>query len=717
MRRVAKTLQPALGRWVPPGEPVEVAGNSIPGGLVYVGRHLPTGSGAAEPALIGPDLPVAGSPGRCVVPCGGPELAYHLLSPVARRAYLDWLAGGRRTDVAAGLVLLFCFGLERRILLDGDGEPAAHDELPTLRAECRRLRTRYAADAVLRDALDRLLDLLELLTAPPEAPGTTEPGRVTPMAVRIGLARFAATSTPLPAGWARAWLSRHPSLFPRRSERDCPTEFAGLFTHRYRDRFGDGVIPPGGGAGIRLRYRPASPRLPAVLVCRPDLPDLLAVPGSVREIAGLRDEVAAALDPYRRWLARFPEDKDSLAAVSLLPPELTDSRQGRLGAMRVWSERRLDGRSHSLIDAGDMWNFWAVADPERMTAAEASALLALLARLGLGVEPDVRFGAPPLAPGPAVLFRLGAPAGARPGPRFASAAVIARCAAAVALAGWPVDPPGPTAAALLATTADLAAALRLAPGEDLRLAARLGWLLTTRMDIDRLGRHTGPLTPAEREIAGHYLVTAAVTADPVMGPATVAILTRLYRIVGLDPESVFPRLHERGTGTSPALPRLTVPVAPAPEPRAETTDDPVIIQSDAGRPNGFALPWAASPGPATAGFRLDQDLVTRRVAESGAAAALLHDIFSSEEPDGPPPPVDPAVPGLDRSHSALLRDLAARSSWTRTEFEALASAHGLLPDGALDELNEVALDTAGAPVVEGDATLDVADDVLRELLA
>lgn len=717
MRRVARTLQPALGRWVPPGEPVEVAGHVIPGGLVYLGRHLPTASGAEEPALIGPDLPTARTPGRYVVPSGGPELAYHLLSPVARRAYLDWLAGGRSADVAAGLVLLFCFGLERRMLLDGDAEPAVHDELPTFLAECRRLRARYAADPVLRGALDRLLDLLELLTARPGAPGTTEPERVTPTTVRIGLARFAATSTPLPAGWARAWLSGHPSPAPRRSERDCPAEFARLFTCRYRDRFGDGVIPPTGGAGIRLRYRPVSPALSAVLVCRPDLPDLLAEPRGVREIAGLRDEVTAALDPYRRWLARFPAGRDSLAAVSLLPPELTDSRRGRLGAVRVWAERRLDGRSRSLIDAGDLWTFWAVAAPERMAAEEASALLTLLARLGLGMEPDVRFGAPALAPGPAVLFRLGAPAGAGPGPRFVSAAVIARCAAAVALAAGPVAPAGPTADVLLTTAADLASALRLAPGEDLRLAARLGWLLTTRVDIDRLGRRTGALTPAEREIGGHYLVTVAVTADPVIGPATVAVLTRLYRILGLDPESVFPRLHERATGTTPALPRLGTPVPPVPEPRAETADDPVIIQSDGGRPDGFALPWAASAGPATTGFRLNQDLVTRKVAESGAAAALLHDIFGTEEQESPPQPADPPAPGLDRTYGALLRDLAGRPSWTRAEFEALAATHGLLPDAALDELNEVALDTAGAPVVEGDATLDVADDILRELLA
>jgi hypothetical protein len=55
--------------------------------------------------------------------------------------------------------------------------------------------------------------------------------------------------------------------------------------------------------------------------------------------------------------------------------------------------------------------------------------------------------------------------------------------------------------------------------------------------------------------------------------------------------------------------------------------------------------------------------------------------------------------------------------WTRAEFESLAANHGVLPDGALDLLNEVAIDIVGAPVVEGDTTLTVADDVLLELLA
>jgi hypothetical protein len=733
VRRVVTTPQSASGRWISPGEPAAVGGHVIPGGLFHLGGYLTGESGVVEPALINPGLPVAPSPGRYVVPGRGPELAYHLLSPVARKAYLDWLAGGRRGNVPPGLVLLFCFGLERRVLLDGDDDPAVLREMPALTAEVRRLRARYGAGATaVRDTLDHLLDLLDLLTAPLRAPAAS-PDRESPTAVRTGLARFAVTSTPVPAGWARAWLRCHPSIAPRPSETDCPAEFDRLFTLRYRDRFGPGMIPPSDGAGIRLRYRPANPGLATTLVCRADLPDLLAGPGGIRPLVTLRDEVATALDPYRRWLVRYPQGRDSLAAVPMLPTDLVDARHGRLGAVRVWAERRLDGRPRALIDAGEFWEFWSAATPERMAADEAAALLAVLARLGLGVEPDVRFGAAALAPGPAVLFRLGRPAADRPGPSFPSAAAIARCAAAVASSAGPVSPHDrapfsshdQAMAALLATTADLAAALRLDPGEDLRLAARLGWLLTTRVDIDRLGRQTTMMTAAEREIAGHYLVTVAVTADPVVGPATVAALTRIYRILGLQPELVFQRLHERSTtGLPAALPRVAGP--PIPEPVAEPAgagraDDLVVVQPGGNHPNGYALPWATPAVPPFAGVQLDAALVRRRETESGAAATLLGAIFDAEPQEGPEPAAEPSaepsVAGLDQAHGALLRALAARPSWTREEFVSLATAHGVLPDGALDLLNEVAIDTAGAPVIEGDATLSVTDDILTELLA
>ena len=773
-------------RWVSPGQRVNAGGYPIPGGLVYFGRHARSPAGEIEPALINLDLPVAPVLPTQPPPVG-PNPAYHLLSPAARAAYLGWLAGGRRGVVPAGLVLLFCFGLERRVLVDAGDDLAVHAELPAILAEARRLRARYgeAGGPALRGTLDRLLDLLELLTAPrcyrcdaaganaagplpparpPEmAPPRSGPGqeRPAPMSVRIALAGFAATGTPVPVDWARVWVRYHPSLAPRSAQLRCPAEFDQLFALRYRDRHGAGLVPVDDVPGIRLRYQPANPGLTAALVCREDLPNVLAEPRSTRTLGRLVDVVAAALDPYNRWLARFPAGHGSLAAAALMPPELIDSDRGRLGALRVWAEARLDGRPRAVVEAAEFAEFWSTASRHRMTRDEAAAFIEVLALIGMGLEPDVRFGGPPLADGPVVLFRLG-PAVAVPGPRFRAGSVIARCAAAVASAAGPVEPLGRTGAAVLVTATELAAALRLEPPGETRLAARLAWLLATGVNLDRLARHVASLDPGERDLAGEYLVAVATTADPTLGPATITVLARVYRMLGLDQTLLYRRLHECGiAGPRPpaSTARLGRPAGPEDPDQPESDqpaqqdhppgrDEPVMVRSADPVADGYALPWATTPfatepasepaseraglaervtlpaGPDTppGQVRLDRAAISRKLAESAAGATLLAAIFDedgpAQGPDGPAQGPDGPEPvaGLDPAHSALLRALAARPSWTREEFAVLAGAQGVLPDGALDLLNEIAIDVAGAPVIECGVTLAVDDDVLQELL-
>ncbi len=747
--------------WVPPGGQASAAGYHIPGGMIYVGRHVGAPAGETEPALINPDLPVA----RSAPPPSGRVLveapAYHLISPTARAAYLDWLAGGRRTAVPVGLVLLFCFGLERRVLLDAGTDPAARRELPAITAEVRRLRARYGdgGGPAFRNTMDRFLDLLELLGTRRDVPDAAEPARPpasaderapAPMALRVALARFAATATPVPVAWARTWTRHHPSLALRAAQLRCPEEFDRLFTRRYLDRYGAGLVLPGDVPGIRLRYSPASPGLTTTLVCREDLPDVLSEPRSTRALGALVDGVAAALEPYSRWLARFPEGRGSLAAATLLPAELIDRDRGSLGALRAWAEAYLDGRSRAVVEAAEFAAFWSVTNPHRMARDEAAALAAVLALIGIGIEPDVRFGAPPPADGPAVLFRL-EPTAVRPDPtaiagsgaRFRAAAAIARCVVAVVSAAGPVDPQGAVGARVLATVPELAMPMRLHPSEAPRLAARLAWLLATRVkpvapptggaersprsstvtmrEFDRLGRLTATLSEPERDIAGRYLVSVAAAADPAIGPVTVAALIRVYQILRLDQDQLFRRLHGHSLGTPPDEEPL----------RSDGRDDPVVIRPADPVAGGYPLPWTtAPPPPAEAAptpreVRLDRTAIARKVTESAEVASLLPTVFDADGPAPPDPPgAGPAaradgtdqIPGLDRAHNLLLRVLAARHTWTRDEFAVLAGAHGILPDGALDVLNEAAIETAGAPLIDGDATLAVNDDVLQELL-
>jgi len=710
------------GRWVPHGQRVDVAGHVIPGGLFYVGGYLGGVAGRIEPALINPELPVvSGGPGSTVDDLG-PELAYHLLSPAARGTYLGWLAGGRRAEVPAGLVLLFCFGLERRVLHDAGHRPAARDELPTIAAEVRRLRDRYGREATeLSGPLERLLELLDVLAATRHSPV-----RTTPMALRVELARFAASGTPVPVEWARLWVRHHPLLVPRSAQTQCADEFARLFALRYRHTFGPGLVPPDDLPGLRIRYEPANPGLSPTLVCRDDLPDVLADPRSGRALGVLIDEIAGALDPYRRLVARFPQSRGSLAVAALLPPDLLDADSGRFGALRVWTEARFDGRELAVVDGAEFAAFWPTASPGRMARDEAAALIEVLALLGVGAEPDVRFGAPALAAGPVVLFRSGTPvwnrpAGGpgrsrggvaeaeRPGSEFLAAATIARCAAAVVAAIGPVAPHGTAWVRALDTVADLAAACGVPVAQRPRLTARLGWLLTTGVAIDRLPRRVARLVTAEREVAGGWLISVAAAVAPGLPPAAVAALTRIYRILGLDPALVFRRLHNFSVAGGP--------------------DEPVVVRTADPQRGGFTLPWSDAgtlPGENDTTrdeLRLDPAAIRRKIDESAAVATLLASIFNADpdaDADGAAAVIavdhTDAIAGLDPAHSGLLRALAERPCWTRDEFAALAGAHGVLPDGAIDVLNEVAIDTVGEPVVPDGATLVVDDDVLQELL-
>jgi len=167
-------------------------------------------------------------------------------------------------------------------------------------------------------------------------------------------------------------------------------------------------------------------------------------------------------------------------------------------------------------------------------------------------------------------------------------------------------------------------------------------------------------------------------------------------------------LHERSVGHGANL-------RPVGWPGAQERDAPVVVQVAGAAPNGYALPWAHG------GVPLDRATIGRKIAESHAAATLLGTIFDAGDDDDQTGidghPGAEQIATLDAAHSALLRALAARKSCSRTEFAELAAAHGVLPEGALDVLNDVAIETTGAPVVADGDTLAIDNDVLVELLA
>ncbi len=737
-------------QWTPPGQSAHIAGYDIQGGLIYVGRDLRSGVGTIEPALLNPALPVSRHEPDRQGHDLEPAPSYHLISPAARAAYLAWLAGERRrSDVPIGFVSLFFSGLERRVLVDMTDDPTVRPELPAIAAEVRRLRAVYGpANRSFDSSAGAFLDVLDLLVTSASRPGRGPADQPpaprhdrwpVPMALRLGLARFAVTGTPVPADWARSWAWYHPSLFPRTPQTRCPQEFERLFAVRYTRRFAAGLLPTAAARPpIRIGYQPASPGLDTMILDRPDLPDVLEEPTATRELGALTDSVTDALTPYSRWLARTPGGLGSLAATALLPADLLDLDHGPLQQVLTWAAARLDGRSAAVVDFREFGIFWSTTDPARMSKDEAESLALVLSRVGLGVEPDVRFGGPALAAGPVVLFRLAHEDPSAPTPTYLGAATMLHLAAGIATAHTASGVHLAVDDAVSSIVAELSAEMWVPVAERSRLAARLRWLLTPGSAATRVERRVSALTVAERETAGRFLIGVA-TAGPPVGPETVTALTKAYRLLGLDPDTVYSRLHQRSIEPAgPATPGSgVVPM-----------DGPVVVRRARAGPPGHLLPrtppMAGTPSTGSSDapdrrpragseVRLSQESVTRKAAETEAVAILLAGIFTDDElvasaglPGGRDAAVGAATPHgndaghgpgfLDEAHSRLLSEIATRSSWSRADFARAAAQHGVMPSGALEVINEAAMEAAGEPAVEGDDELVVNNDALRELL-
>lgn len=100
---------------------------------------------------------------------------------------------------------------------------------------------------------------------------------------------------------------------------------------------------------------------------------------------------------------------------------------------------------------------------------------------------------------------------------------------------------------------------------------------------------------------------------------------------------------------------------------------------------------------------------------------LLAGIFIEEEPTASPPQVREPVAsegkfaGLDGAHATLLSLLAESGGLDRQAFEDEARKLRLLPDGAIETINEWGFDRFDEPLVDGDERVSVAEHLRDKL--
>lgn len=704
-KRTRRTVSPE-DCWTPAGREVTVAGYRIPDGLIYVGQGLRAVNGYSgpDPALIDPELPVDRQPGVGPTPFGYYHTSYAQLHPSDRAAYLAWLAGGRRDPrVRLSFVYLYFYGLERRLVADTKHSESAWSDADAIVAEVKRLVETYGNTGSFRQTAANFLQAVSLLRdpstrvydVPPDIPVRNYE---LSLALKIGLGQLSLDRKPVPAQWALAWLRAHPEAHMRTAADRCRKEFDRLFLLRYPELYGEGFTVRPSKRRLWASYYPSSPGLNQVTLPVKEVPDVAELIGPLRKLTEVADVCYQELDAYSRWVGRRPDDRKSLQAQALLPAPLLDDEAGEaLAEFSAGLEALLGNRDMVMINAEKLIEIWAVDAPSKLSKAEAVALGELLMKRGYGLEPDVRFGGPVLSPGPVVLFKD--PTSSPPVrlTKYHAGRVLAQLSLAVGGIGGVTEPQRRYILSHLPALAPVGPVLQR------RLEAHLEWRLATGASLSGVKSRLGILPPQDRPAVGKFLVGVAA-ADGTVSPDEITFLSKVYRLLELPPGDVYSDVH-----SASLAPAALAPVTVRPAKRAR---------------NGYTIP---PEPPSERTLTLDSAQVEAKLADSARASALLEAIFADDDvaptqsADHQPADVAPAgasgIMGLDSAHSSLLRALSEQPVWSRAELLALAAEQGLLPDGAVDAINEAAIEALGEPLLEGDDPIEITTDLLKELSA
>ncbi len=675
----AKQAEPDKG-WIPAGKIVEIAGKSIAGGMIYVGKNLKPasnrhhyGTETADPALINPSLsvnfrrPDHHGQGMSYWP------AYATISPEARAAYLEWLAQGRvSSDAYIGYVFLFFYGLERRVFYDAQKSPEARAEVPDILQEVERLLRLYGHNHSFSGYAYSFLNAARVFYNLPLSEtdfGERYPESY-PLGLKLALARCASQQQAIPSDLAYEWASRM-RRWGTPFER-CQAGVRALFIARYASHYGEGLKVKANKTPIKMEYMPASLSLDRPLsLLNQALPDLTVLSGQpVKGLLELLTSCVQDFEAYSRYLGRNPDAANTLKAKALLPKEalLTEAE---LIQLQSNYQQRLAAEQMIKLTFSDLTASLPFSLADKPDKAEALAFTQLFEKLGFGIEPDIRFSSnKPQADEQIVLFTLPDQSPTEPSPAYTAALSMLQLAVMVSASDGHI-----AQEERAHFQQHMETLLGLTPAEKLRLLACSRWLETqSSHSTTGFKKRLEAFDLSQRQELARFLILIA-NADGRIDPSEIKILKKIYTLLELDPEKVFSDIHAHQT--------------------SET--GPVLVQPSQSSPgHKIPQPRAAEPDP---GFTLDLDLIERKLQQTQEVQNILHAIFEEQtdppaaEPAKQEPVVSPApsdlLEGFDARHSALVRELVAHERWERGMFERLCQPHGLMPEGALENINDV----------------------------
>ncbi|MCH7535756.1 MAG: TerB N-terminal domain-containing protein, partial [Bacteroidetes bacterium] len=522
-----------------------------------------------------------------------------------------------------------------------------------------------------------------------------------PLSLKVALSKFSINQTPIPPKYAFSWAEHSPYIYLRTPAKRCHEEFKKLFEIRYIHKFGDGLVVKPNKSSIKIEYRPATNSFYPQKFEIEDMPDVTQLTKPVNQFREIIELCTDELDAYSRFLGRKPEEKMGLEALSLLPEELLAKvKDQKIVGLDNWLRELMKDIDVINIESSQLLSHWKFGATNSLTKAQCISIVQLLGKLGYAIEPDIRFSSNKIDPnGYVVISRLQDNSLKTASKDYIAATTVLQLASAVSAADGNVSEEEE-----LYLEKHLENVLELSELEKRRLRIYLKWSLISTPGFSGMKKRLVSLDSDSKKALAQFLLSVAF-ADGIIDPGEIKILKKIYGFLELDSESIYSDLHNLQAGTA---------------------NEPVTIQAKPEILEEFSVPQI-QPHETHNGEEaivLDQKILDRKRRDTDELKLKLAEILVREDTEEIPNIInqnqiideEETFLGLDGQHSKLVKELLNMDSLSRSDFEYLCDKYGLMPDGAIETINNNSFDLHDEPFIEEDDDIEINKELSRELL-
>lgn len=699
--------------WIPKSQIVRVKGITISGGMIY---YNATHSRVYHASMVEESLMIATASRDFRRDLIGYYPTYRDINPDDRRAYLNWLASDRADpSTGIGFVFIYFYGLERRLVIDSKFDASVEAEKPFILQEIRRLLAIYSTNRSFKRYATSLIDFVEVPTD--YSPDFHESimsetlkvetgavnSKVSKYAIAIAISQLVDQQKTITADWAYLWAQQFSSMLDKTVVSYKPL-FYKAFQQVFKSRYPNGFYATPSKVLLTVNYQAAASGVGLIEKPIGKLTDVVNAEANAAKIRELLNDVSELTEPYWRIKRRattsgFVFDPFLHLPTSLWPQKILDMAAKLL--------KKVDSKEMLL---GDIVN---VFDMVSVNRANLQKMFTRLAELGIYAEPSIIQGAStPKAGDTLLLYRHESNAHLQaPSAGFHGATVFAELACAVSAADGHVSTDE-----IEHIHHRILCWPRLTPFEQKCITSKVTVFLKQTVTFAKLKAKLKLIPPEEIDSVARMLAGVS-GADNNLNPSEIALLEKIFAALDI-PDKLYSYLHSSPTVATNNL--------EAQSGLSSVGNVSVTANSQMSSPSS-AIEFTA---PKAVGINLDFKKIAALQAETKHVSSILSAVFDQESDSAQPAEVISAVestklgaisfevfPSLNNKQAIFLNRFLTNPAWAKDELNTIASDLGLMVDGTLDVINELAWDVFDDPLFEGDHYLEVNPDLAEQIIA